>query len=106
MDRDKVLDDLEQLQQDNLKHGFAGSNERELWLRESIADYIVKNIRTKRKYAIIDFRNMDFMQNEEGKINYYDTMAEARLTCAMYEFENVWVVELMYNYIEDNLEEI
>tara|TARA_R110000823_G_scaffold167439_2_gene299507 strand:- start:37 stop:318 length:282 start_codon:yes stop_codon:yes gene_type:complete len=60
----------------------------------------------KRKYAIIDFRNMDFMQNEEGKINYYDTMDEARLTCAIYEFENVWVVELVYNYIEDKLEDI
>ena len=43
MNKDKILEDLEQLQQDNLEHEFAGSNERELWLRESIADYIVKN---------------------------------------------------------------
>ena len=27
----------------------------------------------KGQYVIIDLSNMDFMKNEEGKINYYDT---------------------------------
>lgn len=42
----------------------------------------------KGQYVIIDLRNMDFMKNEDGEINYYDTIDEARLTCGMYEFEN------------------
>ena len=54
----------------------------------------------KGQYVIIDLRNMDFMKNEEGKINYYDTEEDAYLTCGMYEFENAWVMKLIYNHIE------
>ena len=54
----------------------------------------------KGKYVIIDLRNMNFMKNEKGEINYYDTLEEASVTCGMYEFENVWVMKLMYNHIE------
>jgi hypothetical protein len=54
----------------------------------------------KDKYVIIDLRNMDFMKNKEGKINYYDTEEEACLTCGMYEFEDAWVMKLIYNHIE------
>lgn len=54
----------------------------------------------KGQYVIIDLRNMDFMKNEEGKINYYDTEDEACLVCGMYEFENAWVMKLIYNHIE------
>ena len=52
------------------------------------------------KYVIIDLRNMDFMKNEEGKINYYDTEDEAYIVCGMYEFENAWVMKLIYHHIE------
>tara|TARA_R110002126_G_scaffold5861_1_gene31212 strand:+ start:1028 stop:1198 length:171 start_codon:yes stop_codon:yes gene_type:complete len=55
----------------------------------------------KGQYVIIDLRNMDFMKNEEGKIEYYDTMEDACLTCGMYEFENARVMQLMYNHIEN-----
>jgi hypothetical protein len=54
----------------------------------------------KGQYVIIDLRNMDFMKNEEDKIIYYDTMYDACSTCGMYEFENAWVMQLMYNHIE------
>lgn len=54
----------------------------------------------KGKFVIIDFRNMDFMKNIDGKINYYKTEQEASEVCGMYEFENVWVCELKYNHIE------
>jgi len=53
------------------------------------------------QYVIIDLRNMDFMKDEAGKIQYYDTDEEAFDTCGMYEFENVWVMKLIYNHIED-----
>ena len=55
----------------------------------------------KGKYVIIDLRNMDFMKNEEGKIKYYDTMDEAYSICGVYEFKNAWVMQLIYNHIED-----
>ena len=51
------------------------------------------------QYVIIDLRNMDFMKNEEGKINYYDTEDEACLVCGMYEFENAWVMENCANIL-------
>ena len=54
----------------------------------------------KGQYVIIDLRNMDFMKDENGKINFYDTEKEAGLVCGMYEFENVWIMKLIYNYIE------
>lgn len=56
----------------------------------------------KDQYVIIDLRNMYFMKNEEGKINYYDTEQEACDVCGMYEFENVWVMKLIYNHIEQD----
>lgn len=56
----------------------------------------------KGQYVIINLLNMDFMKNKEGKINFYDTEEEARLTCGMYEFENVWVMQLMFNHIEQD----
>jgi len=43
---------------------------------------------------------MDFMKNEKGEINYYDTKEEAFSVCGIYEFENAWVMELIYNHIE------
>lgn len=46
---------------------------------------------------------MDFMKNEQGKINYFDTLHEACVECGMYEFENAWVMKLIYNHIEDQL---
>jgi len=52
------------------------------------------------QYVIIDLRNMDFMKDYEKKIVYYNTEDEAVLACGMYEFENAWVMKLIYNHIE------
>ncbi len=54
----------------------------------------------KDQYVIIDLRDMDFMKDKDGKINYYNTEEEAREVCGMYEFKNVWVMKLIYNHIE------
>jgi len=54
----------------------------------------------KGQFVIIDLRNMDFMKDEDGNIMYYNTRQDASLTCGMYEFENAWVMELIYNHIE------
>lgn len=54
----------------------------------------------KGQFVIIDLINMDFMKNKEKKIRVYDTEYEALEVCGIYEFENVWVCELKYNYIE------
>ncbi len=50
----------------------------------------------KDQYIIIDPRNIDFMKDKDGKINYYDTEEDACLTCGMYEFENALVMKLIY----------
>jgi hypothetical protein len=55
----------------------------------------------KHKYVIVDLRNMDYMKNEKGEINYYETLDEACTVCGMYEFEDAWVCKLEYNHIED-----
>lgn len=54
----------------------------------------------KGKYVIIDIRNMDFMKDEDDMIIYYDTEEEANSVCGVYEFENAWVMKLIYNHIE------
>ena len=59
-----------------------------------------KNKDMKDKYVIIDLKNMDYMKNEKGKINYYDTLEDARLTCGMYEFQDAWICKLIFNHIE------
>ena len=52
----------------------------------------------ENKYVIIDLRNMDYMKDKEDKIVYYDTEEDALLTCGMYEFEDAWVMKLIYNH--------
>jgi hypothetical protein len=54
----------------------------------------------KGQYVIIDLRNMEVMKDKEGKIKYYNTEEEACETCGMYEFEDAWVMQLIYNHIE------
>ena len=53
------------------------------------------------QYVIIDLRTMDFMKDEAGEMNFYDTYEEADSICGMYEFENVWICKLVSNFIED-----
>ena len=53
------------------------------------------------KYVIIDLRNMEFFKDLEGKIKYFDTEENACDYCGIYEFENAWVMKLIYNHIEE-----
>jgi hypothetical protein len=54
----------------------------------------------KGQYVIIDLRNMEVMKDYWGHIIHYATEEEACETCGMYEFENAWVMQLIYNHIE------
>jgi hypothetical protein len=54
----------------------------------------------KGQYVIIDLINMEVMKDYWGHIIHYATEEEARETCGMYEFENAWVMQLIYNHIE------
>jgi hypothetical protein len=47
---------------------------------------------------------MDFMKDKEDKIVFYNTEEEARDICGIYEFENAWVMQLMYNYIDNYID--
>ena len=42
----------------------------------------------------------DFMKNEKGEISVYDSYDQAMLVCGMYEFEDVLVMEIKYNYVD------
>ena len=57
----------------------------------------------ENKYVIIDLRNMDFMKDEDGKIETYDTLREAGTVCGMYEFTDAWVCQLIYNHKEETI---
>lgn len=54
------------------------------------------------KYAIIDIKNGDFMKDSNGNIITYENPEKASDVCGIYEFENVWVVKLIYNHIESD----
>jgi len=63
IDRDAIMDDIEEIQEQIDGMGFCGSNEKELWTREAIADYIVKkiklsNVSQQRELLIDAIRNM------------------------------------------------
>lgn len=55
----------------------------------------------KGKFIIVDLNNMDYMKNEKGEINYYDTKEQASEVCGMYEFEDAWILELKHNHKEN-----
>ncbi len=39
-----------------------------------------------------------YEERKKGEINVYDTYDQAMLVCGMYEFEDVLVMEIKYNY--------
>ena len=55
----------------------------------------------KGKYLIIDLDTAQVMKDVNGVTRIYDSMEEASLVCGMYEFEDVWICKLEYNY-KDN----
>jgi hypothetical protein len=57
-------------------------------------------ITQKHKYVIIDLRNMDYMKDKDGNIIYYNTEEEAGIACGIYEFEDAWIMKLVYNHKE------
>ena len=53
------------------------------------------------KFVIVkDLQFSDFTKNEKEEINVYDTYDQAMLVCGIYEFEDVLVMEIKYNYVE------
>jgi hypothetical protein len=44
---------------------------------------------------------MEAMKDKDGNIKLYDTETEACEVCGIYEFENAWVMQLVFNHIED-----
>ena len=55
----------------------------------------------KGQYVIIDLRTMDFMKDGDGIIKYYNTEEEAGIICGVHEFENAWILKLIYNHKEE-----
>jgi hypothetical protein len=53
----------------------------------------------ENKFVIINFNTMEVMK-KEGQTWTFDTEQEAILVCGMWELEDVWVIQLKYNYQE------
>lgn len=61
----------------------------------------MENKKIVGKYVIVkDLVFSDFMKDEDGKINLYDSFDAASLVCGMYEFEDVLIMEIKYNYVD------
>ena len=55
------------------------------------------------KHIIIkDLDFSDYMKDEKGKIEIYDTLNEAAEVCGMYEFEDVLILKIEHNHIEND----
>jgi hypothetical protein len=62
---------------------------------------MVENSKVVDKYVIVkDLNFSDYMKDENGNIQVYDTLERAGLTCGMYEFEDVLILKIEYNHIE------
>lgn len=64
MEKWKIIDDIEEIQNQVNEMGFAGSNEKELWTRDLIAEYIVKklslcDVSQQRELLIATFKEFD-----------------------------------------------
>ena len=65
----------------------------------------MENSKAVGKYVIIkDLKFSDFMKDENGNINLYNTLGEACTVCGMYEFPDALVCKIEYNHIEDTSE--
>jgi len=61
----------------------------------------MKNSEVVGKYVIVkDLSFTDFMKDKDGKITLYNEYQEAQEVCGMYEFEDVLILKVKYNYIE------
>lgn len=76
MDRNKILEDLEELEDKSWEQGFIGSNERELFLRESIVDYIQVLLKVV-KNAEMSKENKNLDEAESSALDIADIMASA-----------------------------
>jgi len=53
------------------------------------------------KFAIVDSDFKDYMKDENGNVNIYETLRDAQITCGMYEFEDALIVQIVDTYKDD-----
>jgi hypothetical protein len=62
----------------------------------------MKNSELVGKFIIVkDLQFSDFMKDEKGEIEVYDTLEQAAVTCGMYEFPDVLIMQVVFNHVED-----
>lgn len=54
-----------------------------------------------KQYIIVDIFKKLFVNDVNGNTKIFETFDDAQLYCGIYEFENAWICELIYNYKED-----
>jgi len=51
-------------------------------------------------FIIKDTKFSDFMKDDAGNLNLYDSFEQAAEVCGMYEFPNVLICKIEFNHIE------
>ncbi len=54
----------------------------------------------ENKYIILDLQSGECFTDENKNTKIFDTQEQANETCGMYEWENVWICQLIFNHIE------
>jgi hypothetical protein len=59
--------------------------------KKEYGDKVVK----KGMFFILNFNDMDYMKDADGRVKFYGTQQEAEEVCGMYEFDVAWVCEIV-----------
>jgi hypothetical protein len=51
-----------------------------------------------KQYIIVDIINNEFFKHKNGNIKIFETFEDAETYCSIYEFQDVWICELIYNH--------
>lgn len=54
-----------------------------------------------KQYIIVDIINKEFFKDENWNTKVFESLEDAQLYCSIYELDNAWICELIYNYKED-----
>jgi len=53
-----------------------------------------------KQYIIVDIKEQVFFKDQAGNVMKFNSIDDAKLHCGIYELENAWICEMLYNYID------
>lgn len=105
MNREKIMPNIEALQNEADEQGFKGQNEYDLFLRESIADYIERLMAEKNKYNNTKF---DITPKIKGCLSGKTEKMKQDYFEILYAFKNedpIFFIEQTHDLLNDELEQ-